>query len=162
MVLINVFILHWEILKFYINKEGIMIEQDTCIMYLIVNTDLKMSIGKTCAQIGHAVQKLMEHYYSSCYRNGCDPYLLNQEELSEAMKITSFAEWLNIDYRKVVLSANQKEFEKIKSALKPEKYIIVKDNGLTELSPNTETVIGLFPINKSDIPKIIKRLQTLK
>jgi peptidyl-tRNA hydrolase len=40
--------------------------------------------------------------------------------------------------------------------------IIVVDAGLTEIKPDSETVIGVHPMRKSEAPKLIKRLQVLK
>ena len=71
-----------------------------------------------------------------------------------------FKEWLDGSFRKVVLKSDDKEWIKIKSLISNK--VLVIDAGLTELNPQTETVVGLFPIRKSNVPKIIKRLQTLK
>ena len=38
----------------------------------------------------------------------------------------------------------------------------VRDAGLTEVEPNSETVLVTWPIRRSEYPKILKRLQTLK
>ena len=55
-----------------------------------------------------------------------------------------------------MLKASDNEFEKLK---KIENHVLVVDAGLTEIDPNTETVIAFIPINKSDAPKLIKRLR---
>jgi peptidyl-tRNA hydrolase, PTH2 family len=119
------------------------------IMYLIVH-DIGMSPGKIAAQCGHAVGMLYARFQ---YIQG----------LSFAKERT-WNMWLQSNYRKVVLSASSKKWEKIKKDLtdKQMDYVIVKDLGLTEIPSGTETVIGVFPIFKSNKSKILKKLQVLK
>lgn len=40
--------------------------------------------------------------------------------------------------------------------------VLVVDAGLTEIPSGSETVIGLWPMRKSQVPKTVKRLQVLK
>jgi peptidyl-tRNA hydrolase len=40
--------------------------------------------------------------------------------------------------------------------------VIVVDSGLTEVAPGSATVIGLWPMYRSEASKIVKRLQALK
>lgn len=114
---------------------------DPTIMYIIVNSELDMSPGKLCAQVGHAVMTLCDTIYLSDVTND------------------TFANWRRTDYRKVILRAPLKEFNKLKEL--PGAAIII-DNGLTEVSAGSETCIGFPPIHKSKVPKLIKRLQVLK
>ena len=124
--------------------------EDPIVMYLIVRENLGMSVGKTCAQVGHAVQMIcLEAFNAVRY----------PEYGSELMPL--FDEWIKSGYRKVVLRADDKEWEKIKEQCKYN-IVVVIDNGLTEIAPNSETVIGLYPMKKSSVPKVIKRLQVLK
>lgn len=127
-------------------------QEDPIVMYFIVKESLNMSIGKTAAQCAHASQMLLLKYFN-----------LQNKDLtkSEIEQIDIFNDWLNSSFRKVVLRADDKEFEKIKLELK-NKTVIVVDAGLTELEPGSETVIGLMPIYKSQVPKCIKKLQVLK
>jgi PTH2 family peptidyl-tRNA hydrolase len=134
-------------------------QEDPIIMYLIVRESLNMTLGKTAAQCAHASQMLtMSHFTyndklsfmsSEAYEN----YLANKE---------LFDKWLNSSYRKVILKADEKEWRKIKESFPTYTRSVVVDAGLTELEPNTETVIGLMPMRKSNAPKLIKRLQLLK
>lgn len=129
--------------------------KDPVVMYLIVRESLQMSIGKTAAQVGHAVSLLFQKYIHVCMNH---EYMTLEDE----KYVKRFADWLDEDYRKIVLSADEKEWLKIKDYLKSSiDYTIVIDNGLTELAPKTETVIGLLPMLKSQAPKLIKRLQLL-
>ena len=74
-------------------------------------------------------------------------------------KIDLFDNWIKSAVRKVVLKADEKEWIKLKEL--PDSVLII-DAGFTELNPNTETVIGFWPMYKDQAPKIIKRLQLLK
>ena len=152
-------------------------QEDPIIMYLIVREKLGMSIGKTAAQCAHAAQMLQLKYGKLEIRleelETIDKLfgMLNEEERNEWDKkhpnYYQYLEWLEGSFRKVVLRANENEWQKIKTEFtlfdKEMEYMaLVVDAGLTEVEPNTETVIGLWPMKKSVVPKLIKRLQVLK
>lgn len=132
-------------------------QPDPIVMYLIVKESLGMSIGKTAAQCAHASQMLQLRYneldsqvHSSYGR--CGELICNRVDL--------FQQWLDTSFRKVVLRAKDKEWEKIKAECVD--HIVVVDAGLTEIAAGSETVIGLWPMRKSESPKLIKKLQVLK
>lgn len=148
-------------------------EEDPIVMYLIVRENLNMSVGKTSAQCAHAAQLLTVKYFNlkrliSDIQKG-SPHLSTDDQEKQmatykniAPYISIFGEWMAHSYRKVVLRANDKEWARLKEECKDEPHTIVVDAGLTELQPNTETVMGLWPIRKSQVPKVVKRLQVLK
>jgi len=74
----------------------------------------------------------------------------------------TFEKWKDSDYGKIVLKADGKEWTKLKAELPQDQFVLVKDNGLTEIASGSETCIGLMPMRKSECPKIIKKLQLLK
>lgn len=132
--------------------------EDPFVMYLILRESLKMSNGKMCVSVGHAVQLLFEKYLdlrSTQVGNCLEFYNLIKE------KTDDFEAWQGSFYRKVILVANDKIFNSIKEDFKSS-LVTVVDLGLVEVPPNSETCIGLFPMRKSESPKIIKKLQTLK
>lgn len=144
-------------------------ENDHLVMYFIVRESLNMSLGKTAAQVGHAAQMILLEYFSM--KSIQNTILFDStEEMDEFKnKLYRMQHWLNdkIDwlennikssFRKVILRADEKEWVKIKNELKP---IIVVDAGFTELEPNTETVMVLFPLFKNECPKAIKKLQCI-
>jgi PTH2 family peptidyl-tRNA hydrolase len=147
-------------------------EEGPIVMYLIVNETLGMSIGKTAAQTAHAAQYLMVQYYvlkeESAFlvkriQSETDETFIHALQTSYAdkgRKISIVGEWLKVGVRKVVLKANAKEWKKIKEAFP--QHALVVDAGLTEIEPGSETVIGLWPMRKSQVPKVIQRLQVLK
>jgi peptidyl-tRNA hydrolase len=79
----------------------------------------------------------------------------------DKFKNKMFETWLDTSFRKVVLKSDDKEWEKIKLEFEND-LILVIDAGLTQIPSGSETVIGLYPMYKSNVPKIIKRLQILK
>lgn len=129
-------------------------QEDPIVMYLIVRESLNMGMGKTAAQCAHASQMLqikfneVESDYNNQVKGSGSDYLI-------------FKEWLNSSFRKVVLKADEREWKKLKDELTCT-VVSVIDAGLTEVEPNTNTVIGVWPMYKSNCPKIIKRLQALK
>lgn len=123
------------------------------VVYIIVNKDLNMSLGKTCAQVGHAIQYLCQRYFSIWHSHEKAP-----TERTENL-ISDYLEWsVEGQSTKIVLGADSKEFNKLKeSELEP---FIVTDAGKTELIPGTETILCFWPMEK-DSNKMIKRLRLL-
>lgn len=136
-------------------------QEDPIVMYLIVRESLGMGVGKTAAQCAHASQMLTLKYFElsdTAYQKFTQNHSLNHQEQE---KLSIFQDWLRESFRKVVLKANDKEWEKVKAEFS-NKFILVVDAGLTEIAPMSETVIGLWPMKKSQAPKVIKKLQALK
>lgn len=145
------------------------IKIDKLVMYLIVRESLNMSIGKTAAQVAHAAQKLQAEYQNLINKaESYLPYLHNcsAEDFSKIPRelldrIEIFEKWFDNSAAKIVLKANEKEWLQLKEEFKDSMVLII-DAGLTELTPNTETVMGLWPTYKFQISKSVKKLQTLK
>jgi peptidyl-tRNA hydrolase len=130
-------------------------EENPWVMYLIVRHSLNMGTGKTAAQVGHAVDMICKQQRKLAVKNVTQA--LVGEEL---LQFYAFEEWDEHANRKVVLKADDQQFEKVKKEL-PLVYV-VRDAGLTEIAAGSETVIGLWPNQKESFPKIIHRLQVLK
>jgi len=145
-------------------------QEDPIIMYLIVRESLSMSIGKTSAQCAHASQMLLLQFHKEQrkWESSWDPvYGPSQEDYDSFPSETKlrwnvFDKWLCGSFRKVVLRADDKEWIKIKLEIPEVNRITVVDAGLTEIPSGSETVIGIWPMYKSQVPKIIKKLQVLK
>lgn len=153
-------------------------QEDPIVMYLIVRESLDMSIGKTAAQTAHASQMLTLKYFdlkelSTSIQRQMNPIINSPPEGEELAKlkaayahisrpISIMGEWLQGSFRKVVLRASDKEWDKISNQLTDYMGVMVVDAGLTEIAAGSETVIGLWPMRKSQRPKIIQRLQVLK
>jgi peptidyl-tRNA hydrolase, PTH2 family len=148
-------------------------QEDPIVMYLIVHESLGMSIGKTAAQCAHASSMLMIEYFEVKDASRIQQKMLQQtlpepekatilaEYKTSAPKLSIYGEWMKSSFRKVVLRASDKEWEKLKEELK-DSILIVRDAGLTEVAAGSETVIGVWPMRKSQRPKTITRLQVLK
>jgi peptidyl-tRNA hydrolase len=143
-------------------------QEDPITMYLIVRESLGMSIGKTAAQCGHAVGMLYRKYDKqiAVIDGHIDPVYGPPDDLLERIPervknaLEIWDEWDRSLFRKVTLTSDDKEWEKVKALDYPK--VIVVDAGLTEIAPGSETIIGLWPMFKSKVPKVIKKLQVLK
>lgn len=124
--------------------------EDPIVMYLVVH-ELGMSAGKMAAQVGHAVGLLYIKYMT------LKDYVLNDKEL----KI--WEEWQNGAFRKVTLTANDSKWNKLKTQLTNDgiEHVRVVDAGFTEIPSGSETVIGIWPMRKSNRSSVLKKLQTL-
>ena len=129
-------------------------ENDPLVVYLIVRFSLGMSPGKAAAQCGHAVQLLMAGFHRIEKRKLAGENL-SSDELNRYEKTK---EWLEGIYRKIVLRATEVEWRMIKESLDG---FLIKDVGLTEVPMGAETAICLWPMRKSEVPKLIRRLQLL-
>jgi len=136
-------------------------QEDPLVMYLIVRESLGMGVGKTAAQCAHASQMLLLKYHEF-FKGDVLPDVGMWLPPFSRETFELFEQWLRGSFRKVVLKANDGEWEKIKSTFIERQRIIVIDAGLTEIEPGSETVIGLYPMRKSRAPKVIKWLRVLK
>jgi peptidyl-tRNA hydrolase, PTH2 family len=134
------------------------LEQDPITCYLIIREDLAMSAGKAAAQVAHAMQYLLVKYYEWKYPDTYDMHFVVGLDKETSNIIELFDEWMKGNHRKVVLKANEKEWMQLKEC----PHVLVVDAGLTEIPEGSETCIGLYPMPKSQAPKVVKRLQVLK
>ena len=111
---------------------------------IVVRVDLKMSSGKTAAQVAHASHsagELARKKYDNWYRA-----------------------WLDEGQKKVVLKIDDESqirvlYQKAKESDLP--CYIVNDAGLTELPPGTTTTLGIGPAPESEINRITGDLKLL-
>lgn len=128
-------------------------QEDPIVHYLIIRKSLNMGPGKIAAQCSHASKMLILAYKK------LEEVGTLHLRASELVLHAITEEWLNKSFRTIVLVADDKEWEKLKEEVR---VFVVKDAGLTEVAAGSETVISTWPMYKSQVPKIIKRLQTLK
>jgi peptidyl-tRNA hydrolase, PTH2 family len=125
-------------------------EEDSLVLYFVVNATLNMSIGKTGSQIAHATHSIVKKYYELVMNNKNNDFV-NRMKLWQDKK-TGCA--------KIILAANSiNEWEQVKQS---HDHICIHDAGLTEVQPNSETVIAITPMLKSERSKILKRLKCLQ
>ncbi len=130
---------------------------DPIVMYLIVRESLGMGAGKIGAQCAHAAQMILLAFtdWQSADDEDYTEISLDDGDVMQT--------WLNSSFRKVVLKADDKEWEKLKALpLSPERLkFVVRDAGLTEVEAGSETVMALWPMLRSKAPKLVRRLQVL-
>lgn len=107
------------------------------VMYIIVNNDLKMEKGKIASQVGHVIQSIVEEILETNYKRttieNTNDYILYQD-------------WkTNGHCKKIVLKGTKDQLLKMIEENKKCRYVI--DMGLTQIYPNSLTVIGFFPRN---------------
>jgi len=109
--------------------------EDELVSYFVVNSELKLSVGKCCAQVAH-VATIIAVIYS---RKRWD----------------YFHEWYENNQKKIILRGKQKDLEK----LIEQGFYYIRDNGLNECEPNSLTCVGLSSMSKSEAQKYVNRLQ---
>lgn len=99
------------------------------VMYIVVNKDLKMGKGKIAAQVGHVVGDIVREL----------------EHMSpRSPKYIEYTRWItDHGYAKVVLQATQLEMERLIDSEATCRF--VRDEGRTQIAPNSLTAIGFFP-----------------
>jgi PTH2 family peptidyl-tRNA hydrolase len=114
---------------------------DELVIYLLVREDIKMSKGKTAVQCCHAVEDLIIR---------CPKQLLQQYKRSNHAKICLKIHDLE-EMQDLMHECSKAGYQ----------YYQVVDAGLTELKPDTPTVLGIGPVNKIKINPIVNKLKLL-
>lgn len=106
-------------------------KNDTMKMYIFINSDLKMSNGKACAQVGHVVQYITEEIIRSGY------------EVSVPTYYQRYILWKNnFGSAKVTLKATTAELLELKE-MEEARYVI--DEGRTQIPKDSLTVVAFYP-----------------
>src|SRR5271157_657379 len=113
-----------------------MSEDNSLCMYFVVRDSLHMSRGKIAGQVGHATGYLFLRYME--IKSSPEGYL--------------FKEWMRDgNHAKVVLGASEGEWAKVKEEFGSNpNCFVVRDAGHTELASGTETVMGIWPMQKNN------------
>ncbi|MEM0217585.1 MAG: peptidyl-tRNA hydrolase Pth2 [Candidatus Nezhaarchaeales archaeon] len=111
---------------------------------IVVRRDLKMSRGKTCAQVAHASVSSLEE--------------------TRKLKPEWVEMWLQQCQKKVVLGVQS--VEELRNLEQEAKKLgipcyLVRDAGLTELEPGTITALGIGPAPSSLIDRVTGHLKLL-
>ncbi len=126
-------------------------EQDPYVLYFVVRRKLKLSEGKVGAQCSHAMHYLAREAY---------PEKMRAVTGEEYERHVAFREWdRSPTHRKVVLGANDTEFMQVQ--LENDHFFMVTDLGFTEVDPNTQTCMCLWPMRKSARSPILQKLRPL-
>ena len=134
---------------------------------IIARKDLKMSVGKICAQVSHASMAFLSNFIKE--NSDIDGHIdawIDKDILDN---------WINGIFTKVTLQArNKNHLLKAKTMaeemglVEGKDFFLIKDNCLTELEPEeidengvgrTLTCIGFKPMDEEVINKISKKYQ---
>ena len=111
---------------------------------ILIRTDLKMGTGKKCAQSCHAS--------------------ISSADLVRIKDKEVWKKWKNTGQKKVILRVSGIE-ELNEVVLKLEKnkipYFLIRDAGLTQLTPGTTTALGIGPVVSKSLDKITGDLKLL-
>jgi peptidyl-tRNA hydrolase len=130
-------------------------EADLIAMYIVVRESVTMSPGKFGGQVGHAVMLAMAHY---AVLSGVPVAPSSPVAPSADLDLDMMRAWLATGYTKILLSADEKEWARAKTM---PGATVATDLGRTELEPNTETVLALWPMRRSARPGWFRRLRLL-
>ena len=111
---------------------------------ILIRTDLKMGTGKKCAQSCHAS--------------------VSTSDFVRVKDKLTWKNWKNSGQKKVVLKVmGMDDFNSIIIKLEKKKilYFLVRDAGLTQLSPGTATALGIGPALSRDLDEITGDLKLL-
>lgn len=113
-------------------------------MILCVRKDLKMSKGKMCAQCGHGA--------------------IGSFKIAQQYNAKMLSQWQQQGSKKIVLKLNDEEhLNSIKQQAQQANIMthVVIDAGLTEVSPNTKTVLVLGPDTSRKIDRVTRVLDLM-
>ena len=111
---------------------------------ILIRTDLKMGTGKKCAQ--------------SCHGS------LSSADLVRIKNKEVWKKWKNAGQKKVVLKiSSMEELNEIVSKLEKNGilFFLVRDAGLTQLTPGTTTALGIGPALSKTLDKVTGDLKLL-
>jgi peptidyl-tRNA hydrolase, PTH2 family len=99
------------------------------VMYILVNTDLKMDKGKIAAQVGHVTEMIAGKMYVDKLNNSI---------------FENYCKYIHNGRKKVVLKATQSQLEAVMNDLDA---VYVIDAGRTQIPSGSMTVVGFYPSN---------------
>jgi peptidyl-tRNA hydrolase len=124
-------------------------EEDQIVMYIFINNELGMNKGKIASQAAHVTGIIVDEILRSSFNNP------TKESLED---YNFYDKWMKNDmYKKIVLRASKEQLLELIKTEKKCRYVI--DAGLTQIPPNSLTVVGFFPRN--DLREKFKTFQLL-
>ena len=111
---------------------------------ILIRTDLKMGTGKKCAQSCHAS--------------------ISSADLVRTRNKDVWKKWKNAGQKKVILRVSgMEELKEIVQKLEKNQitHFLIKDAGLTQLTPGTTTALGIGPAVSETLDKITGDLKLL-
>ena len=132
--------------------------EDEIVQYFVVNSEIKISAPKLSAQIGHVATIITHEITKLMYQSLSENKVYINPNIM--INIDDWIKWYDNgkNQKKIILKGKEKQLLK----LIDQGFYYIRDNGLTELLPNTLTVCGLPPMKRSEAQKYVKRLQLYK
>lgn len=137
-------------------------DPDPYVLYTVMRRGLGIHGGKIGAQCQHAFDYLSR---------AAEEYTLTEvvhRRIDERMEplMYGFRTWRNgPEHVKIVLGASDAEFERVKEEFPNDgafkRHFLVIDLGFTQVAPNTETCLALWPMRKSARPPLLQKLRPL-
>ncbi len=133
--------------------------ENSVVMYLVVNKSLNLTAGKISAQVGHLVELISQTSFQLEVEENDNFATYSDEELTTVQnKIGTYQKYKTTGTTKIVLGCSDLSIWAELKRLTP--YLVI-DEGRTECPPNSETVLGFFPMRKSEAPDVIKKMRLL-
>ena len=129
-------------------------DPDPLKLYTVVRRSLNLTAGKVGGQCQHAMDYLSREVFRLM-----DP---DRDPISEDVqaRLEDFRAWQGSkDHAKIILGATDEEFEQVKRE-NPRHFLVI-DLGYTQVAPNTETCLALWPMRMSARSPILKKLRPL-
>lgn len=98
-------------------------------IYLIVNSDLQMSIGKIASQTAHGMQYIMEYY------------------LKHDDKYKEYCDYKTHGSTKIILKASEKKLLELYNKYSNLSFLVM-DAGKTEIQSGSITVLAFLPLDE--------------
>lgn len=128
--------------------------------YIIIRTDLEMSVGKTAAQASHASMKVFFDKMEDT--SICDS--INENDGMILPVTEEEREWIKGRFTKIVLKVKN-EHQLLKAYQSAQMLglncSLIQDAGLTELDGKNFTAVAIGPNYTEKCKPVVKRLQTL-
>jgi PTH2 family peptidyl-tRNA hydrolase len=115
------------------HKVGTFVEDNPLYMYILVNNDHKMGKGKIAGQVGHVVGLITEKIVTDYYE---------KRDATSIEAITRYVNWKKTGHAKIIVKASEEE---MLALLQEKECLYIRDEGRTQIPPNTMTVIGFYP-----------------
>lgn len=121
---------------------------DEIVMYIVVNSDIKMSKGKTAAQVAHGAVRAASR---------ADKWVGPHDD---------WVKWLGAysgftgSQTKIILKAPEAAMRALNSQYE-EETVLILDEGRTEIAPGTPTVLAFIPMKKSKAPSLLANCKLL-
>jgi peptidyl-tRNA hydrolase len=154
----------------FLGSDGVILMEDIK-QYILINSDLNMSIGKKVAAGAHASLGV---FFDIC-ELADSPLLVSEDPIFPTdytpyyeykfRVITDVHKWIKGSFVKICLSAQTLQMAEIVELASNSKvlYKVIQDNGTTEVDPGSVTAVAIGPldITSASYKKLAGKLKSL-